>query len=147
MTHSSGRIFLVGHVLCAFLVSRLTTVSLDLRKFWGFTYWRNHTTNMMLYLTLYSKGGIEARHCHFIAPKACHLECRIILPYVHQKVFTVPSYRCCKRGCGSGKDSNWTLPFKDSVFSLNFNAPQCEHCTLSVPTSVTLKNCVAGLWS
>ena len=30
MTHSNSRVFLVGHMLCAFLASRLTTVSLDI---------------------------------------------------------------------------------------------------------------------
>ena len=30
MTHRSGRIFLVGRVLCAFLAVQLTTVSLDI---------------------------------------------------------------------------------------------------------------------
>jgi len=29
MTHSSGHIFLLGHVLCAFLASQLTTMGLD----------------------------------------------------------------------------------------------------------------------
>ena len=54
----------------------------------------------------------------------------------------VPSYRCLKNDWGCGNASNWTLPFKqqrDSVSWGNFNAPQCVHSTLSVPTSVVLK--------
>ena len=32
MTHRSGRIFLVGRVLCAFLAVQLTTVSLEILR-------------------------------------------------------------------------------------------------------------------
>ena len=49
----------------------------------------------------------------------------------------VPSYRCLKNDWGCGIASNWTLPFKqqrDLVSWGNFNAPQCVHSTLSVPT-------------
>ena len=40
-------------------------------------------------LTLYFKGWIEARHRHFIASKAGHLECTIVPLYVCYKMFAI----------------------------------------------------------